>query len=753
MLALSPAHVAVAAEASLCALPPVPPPPADDVRSSSIEADSARLREDGVSVAEGNVVLRTPDRTITAHRMDYDAAAGLAEASGEVTVRERQVYMEGRRLRANLETGESMLEDAKFVHPDTNARGTAERIEHNPRTTVITEGAFTTCEPGSSTWMLEASALEFDREAGVGTARNARLDVLGVPVVYLPWITFPLGSERKTGLLTPSFGTSDSAGTSLTQPFYLNLAPNYDATLRARFTSRRGEVLGGRFRYLTERGTGVFDAETLPEDRITGESRSLVSFRHRHRLGPGFDTRVEYARASDPHYLQDLAPGAAAAETDHLLRVAEFAYDLPGLRLETSVEDFQILRDPYIGREPYEPYRLAPRLAAESRRRERNRRLNFDIAGEVTRFEHRSESFASGTRVHLHPSASLPLRSSYGYLIPRATLWYTGYDLDIAHARVADSPVRTVPSFSLDGGLYYEHESAFGNRRVTQTLEPRLYYLWVDHRDQDHLPLFDTGSLTSGYDHMFRENRFSGTDRIGDANRLTLAVDTRMLEGGRELFEARLGRLQHFGNRRVRFCTTADPWAGTYACPEGRAAEYPWDSSWIAALKARPHRSIMIGGALEHDGSTTRNRRISLNLRYQPTPERIVNLGYRRFPTESMSVSQVQESVADSMESVSLSVHRDIGRHLRILGSANYALEEDILTEVYTGLEYDSCCWNLRVLGQRYLTSTLGASGQTASSDYENSVVLQFELKGLSGSERRSGQWWTRPIPGYRNRF
>ncbi|MCY4450326.1 MAG: LPS-assembly protein LptD [Immundisolibacterales bacterium] len=715
-----------------------------------MEADSARLREDGVSVAEGNVVVRTPDRTITAHRMDYDAAEALAQASGDVTVRERQVYLEGRHLRANLETGESVLEDATFVHPDSSGRGSAERIEHNPRTTVITKGTFTTCEPGSSTWMLEASALEFDREAGVGTARNARLELLGVPVVYLPWLTFPLGSERKTGLLTPYFGTSDSAGTSLTQPFYLNLAPNFDATLRARFTSRRGEVLGGRFRYLTERSSGFFDAENLPEDRITGDSRSLVSFRHRHRIGPGLDARVEYARASDIHYLQDLAPGAAAAETDHLQRVAELTYELPGVRLETSVEDFQILRDPDIGREPY---RLAPRLAAESRQRERNRRLNFDIAGEVTRFEHRSESFASGTRVHLHPSVSLPLRSSFGHLIPRATLWYTGYDLDDTSAGVADSPVRTVPSFSLDGGLYYEHESTFGNRGITQTLEPRLYYLWVDHRDQDHLPLFDTGSLTSGYDHMFRENRFSGADRIGDANRLTLAVDSRVLDGGREILAARLGWLQHFGNRRVRFCTTADPDADVYACPEGAAAEDPWDSSWIATLKARPHRSVTLAGALEHDGSTARNRRMALSLRYQPTPERIVNLGYRRFPTESTSVARVQESIEDSMESVSLSVHRDIGRHLRILGSANYALEEDVLTEVFTGIEYESCCWSLRVLGQRYLTSMQGARRPDGPSDYENSVVLQFELKGLSGSERRSGQWWTRPIPGYRNRF
>ena len=192
VLSLAPAPVALAARIlplRAASRPPLPlrrmPVPSPWRRTP------ARLREDGVSVAEGNVVVRTPDRTITAHRMDYDAAAALAQASGDVKVRERQVYLEGRRLRANLETGESVLEDATFVHPDSSGRGTAERIEHNPRTTVITKGTFTTCEPGSSTWMLEASALEFDREAGVGTARNARLELLGIPVVYLPWLTFP----------------------------------------------------------------------------------------------------------------------------------------------------------------------------------------------------------------------------------------------------------------------------------------------------------------------------------------------------------------------------------------------------------------------------------------------------------------------------------------------------------------------------------------------------------------------------------
>ena len=749
-LVLAPAHGLAADESPLCALPVIPPPPAQGLRSASIEADSARLRKDGVSVAEGNVVLRTPDRTITARRMEYDAGAGRAEANGFVTVRERAVYLEGSRLRADLQTGETVLEDASYVHPPSRGRGTAERVENTPRGTALTSGTFTTCEPGSNAWQLKAGSLELDRESGVGTARHARLEVLGVPLLYTPWLSFPLGDERKTGLLMPSFRGTDNAGTSLTQPLYLNLAPSYDATLRARLTSRRGAVLGGRFRYLTERGRGALEADALPRDRMTGESRSFVSFRHRHAISPGLDARVEYARASDVNYLRDLGTSSAAVQTEYLRRFAAVEYDFPSLEIQTRVEDFQSLRERNDARDPY---RLAPALSVASRLPEGNRRLNFAFRGELARFEHRSDALAQGQRIHLHPAVSLPLRSSFGYLVPQAALQLTGYDLDQVAAGGEESPSRTIPSFSLDAGLHFEHETALGGRRITQTLEPRLHYLWVGYRDQDHLPLFDAGSFTSGYDQMFRENRFSGIDRIGDENRLTLAVDTRLLEGGRELLEARLGRVQHLEDRRVRLCTTADPGSDAYACPPGAAARESWGSTWIAALKTRPHRSVMIGGTLEDDGSGSRNRRVTLDFRYQPTPERIFNLGYRRFPLETVSAGRVQEAVAASEERVSFSVHHDLGRRLRVLGSASYALEADTLTEVYTGLAYDSCCWSMRVLGQRHLTPRYGASGQPGPADHENSILFQFELKGLSGADRGYRQWWPRPIPGYRNRY
>ena len=748
-LVLVPAGAARAAgDWALCAPPAIPPPPSADLQVSTIEADSTSLRDDGVSVVEGNVALRTPERTITSDRMSYDLDTGRAEATGRVTVREPELYLEGSRLEVNLETGETVLDDATYHHPGSHGRGDAKRIESDPRRTVVTGGSFTTCDPGSNVWRLEASSLVLDRESGTGVARNARFKLFELPVLYTPWISFPIGDERKTGLLVPTFESSDNTGTSLTLPLYLNLAPNYDATLRPRLTSRRGEVLGGQFRYLSERGTGTIEGEALPEDRITGDSRSLVSFRHRHRFAQGLDARVGYARASDIDYLRDIRTGTAVANTDHLRRFAEVVYELPALRLEAEVEDYQVLKATE-GR--FDPYRAAPRLALESRLPERNRRVNFDFRGELTRFDHGTDLVARGTRLDLRPSAVFPLRSSFGYLIPRATLHYTGYELDNVAASVSDSPSRVVPSFSVDGGLYFDHHASLGERRLVHTIEPRLFYLRVADRDQDHLPLFDAGSYTFGYDHLFRENRFSGTDRIGDADRLTLALESRLLDGGREVLGVRVGRMQHFRDRRVRLCTTADREPDLRSDPLGsacRGGEETFDrrrSTWVAALEARPHRSFTIGGSIQHDGGESRHRAIALDLRYHPSAERIVNVGYRRFPVETTALGQVQESVHDVTESVNLSVHRDLGRNVRVLGSASYALAEDTMTEIYGGIEYDSCCWRVRAVAQRYLPG--------GSTEHENSILLQWEFKGFTGSDIGADRSRDRPIPGYRNRF
>ena len=725
-LALVPAPGAQAAEWSLCAPSSLPQPPDAGRQGSELEADTVLVQETGVSRAEGRVVLRTPDRTITSPRMEYDTAGSRLESAGPVTIRTRELFLESDRLDADLAADETVLHDARFRLPDSPGRGGAKRIDDGPGATVITDGSFTTCDPGSRAWRLQAKTLTLDHATRTGTARHARLEIRDLPVFYLPWISFPLGSERRTGFLMPSLGTSRSRGTTVTVPYYFNLAPNYDATLRLRSMSRRGEALEGRFRYLTQRASGVIEAEGLPEDRVRGEARSLLSLRHRHRLTPRASARVDYARASDFDYLRDLGAGIEVASTDHLQRAARIDYDARRWRFEALVQEYQTLK---AAPGPGDPYRLLPRLSMHSRFPERNRRPNFRLRAELASFDHRSENLADGSRLDLDPSVSLPFRAPAGFFVPRAGIRYTGYDANNVREGIASASTRTVPTVSIDSGLYFDRDLTFRTRRLTQTLEPRLHYLWTPYRDQDRLPLFDAGSSTFGYDHLFRENRFSGTDRIGDANRITLALGSRLLHEGREVLALRFGQTRHFRERRVRLCTTLDPYRGPLGCPDDDAGGRSPRSTWTAAFQASPRPSLTFEGAIGHDGGVSRSQALALGLRFHPSPRQGYGVGWRQVPFASSTLGEVVESVDEVTESLRFFGHGEIGRGVRLSADMSHALRADRLTTARAGIEYDSCCWRVRLTAGRYLRSLAGGPR------HENALLFEWELKGWTGSE------------------
>ena len=524
-----------------------------------------------------------------------------------------------------------------------------------------------------------------------------------------PWLSFPWRGQRKTGLLAPSFRTSGRAGTEITLPWYFNLAPNYDATLLPRFTSERGPVMGGEFRYLSERGAGEIEAEALAEDRRTGEARSLVSIRHRHRIWPRLRARMQYRRASDIDYLRDLGTDAAARNTTYLRSFVELAYESDLWAADGRIDDHQPL-GPELARSD-RPFRLAPRLGFTTRLPERNARLNFGFDAEVARFEHEDGS-RDGLRLDLKPSVTLPLRAPSGFLVSRASLRYTEYDL----ARASDpAPSRVVPALSIDGGLFFERYLVLGDRLFLQTLEPRLFYLRVPYRDQDDLPLFDTGLLSPGFDHLFRENRFSGIDRIGDANQLTFALDTRLIDSGRELLRARFGQTRYLRDRRVGL----EPGSPAVGAP----------SEWIAGFSTRPHPHLGIDGLLEWNDRESRTGKLALDLRHKPTPGQVFNLGYR--------------SVHELAEDVVLSLRRELPAGFGVAGGFRYSLPDDRFSQAFAGLEYESCCWRLRLLGQRY----------RSSGEFVNSVSLQLELKGLARGRGFSERYESFRVPGLGNDF
>ncbi len=710
LAALLPARPAAANDWSLCPAVPLPAPPPAELAAPSLEADSATVREDGVSVLEGGALVRLPGLEVRSERIEYHLEEGFAETAAPGTLRARDLYLEGERLRAHFDSGLMVAEEAEFFYPPAHGRGAAARIEYDGRTTALESASYTTCPPGSNVWRMKAASLELDDETGVGTARHARLEVHGVPVLYTPWISFPWKGQRRTGFLAPIYRTSRSLGDELSLPFYLNLAPNYDAVLQPHFTQNQGELLGARFRYLGARGRGNVRAEAQASDPDGGGTRGAFLLNHRQRLARGLNAGLTYRRASDADYFRDLGSRLGVGRNaNHLRSVGTLDYRLARWSFGARVEHFQIIQredDPVDRR----PYREAPRLTAASRFPERNRRLNFGISGSFTRFEHDTRPERRGERIGLRPSVSFPIRAPRGFLVSRATLRHGSNHFE------NNSTSHTIPELSIDGGLAFDRTFELREgRRAVQSLEPRLFYLWVPYEEQDSVPLVDSGALTPGFDLLFRRQRYTGTDRVGDENRLALGVVNRLLVDGREVLEARLGGTRHFLERRIRLS-------------EGESASR---SAWAADARVRPSPRVTLGGATAQEGGDSESRRTSLDLRYRPASGRVLNLGYH--------------SVPDVAEAVSLSFHRDLPKGLRIFGNASRDIAVDRITGIAAGLEYESCCWRLRAVVQRY---------DLNEDRYDESLFLQIGIKGLTGGglgrdiENRLDQ-----IPGFGNRF
>ena len=440
---------------------------------------------------------------------------------------------------------------------DSQARGSAKTALVEGKEVSHYEGiTYTTCRPGNDDWRLEASKLTVDRRTGVGTVRHGTLRFGNLPVAYLPYGSFPIDGRRKSGFLVPSLGTSDGTGIEIETPYYFNLAPNYDATLTPRLLSKRGLMPGGQFRYLTETHRGELLAEILPNDRDSSPSdpdtRGAVSYQHQGRLAPRLNTDINLNYVSDDNYLEDFGNNLDIASTRQLERRGDLRYRGEDWSLLGRLQYYQTV-DRNIANED-RPYSRLPQFLFLLDKPNQHFGLTYHLDTEYDYFDHSDSNQVVGHRFALEPGISLPLRRSYGHLIPKLFAQYRYYDLNNSEEGQGDSPSLTIPTFSLDSGLVFERQTDWFRNDSTQTLEPRLFYLLTPYKNQDDLPVFDTSLVGFNFNSLFRENRFTGRDRIGDANQLTAALTSRTLSEstGTELLRASLGQIYYFRDRDVQ---------------------------------------------------------------------------------------------------------------------------------------------------------------------------------------------------------
>ncbi|HSW52076.1 MAG TPA: LPS assembly protein LptD, partial [Sulfuricaulis sp.] len=583
-----------------------------------------------------------------------------------------------------------------FRFEDGSARGDAERIDfEGPDHTRFTRVRYTTCAPGQDDWFLNMRQLDLDTEEDIGTARHASVNFMGVPVFYLPYLSFPISDQRKSGFLIPRIGRSDNRGTEIAVPYYLNLAPNYDDTITPRYLSRRGWQLQNEFRYLTPRSQGTLELEALPNDRMENrDDRAAGTYQHQHVFGARWSGNVDVRAVSDRQYFEDFGDNLGITSQTHLPQNAQLDYRGPLWSFSARASDYQTV-DPTIA--PIDrPYARLPQINLVLNRPLQPNRLNYYLETEAVNFD-RSDGVTGG-RLNLSPAVALPLSNSYGFVTPRIGVRHISYSLASAPE---ETPSVTRGVFSLDSGLVFERDSRWGENLFTQTLEPRLYYLYIPAKNQDSLPNFDTALAEFSFLNLFRDNRFSGGDRIGDANQLTAAVTTRFIDGenGAERGRASLGRIYYFDDREVNLPAGT---GGANASAILGEATATLASHWHARSSAQWNQG------------DSRTEKYSVYLQYHPAKDRIVNLG-KRFSR-------------DEIEQTDISTEWPLAARWTLRARSLYSQRDHRNVESYAGVEYNACCWALRVVASRRLVyDTLNNAASQS-----NGIMFELELTGLS---------------------
>lgn len=671
---------------------------APDQAPTYLSGSMAERTGDGRLKLFGDAEAQRGAQRLRASRLIYDELDATVEADGDVVYDEPQLSISGNDGKFWLNENRGELFRTRFWFYERHGRGEAKKAYLlKPGVSRFKKVTYTTCPLGSNTWGLRSTKVQLDQNTGTGVARNAQVTIKDVPVLYTPWISFPIDDRRKTGFLLPIFGSSENSGLEIKAPFYWNIAPNYDLTLTPRFLQDRGTQLDTEFRFLQPWQEGTVRFEYLNKDDITEDERSRVTIRDKMRFSPNLTANIDYDRVSDKDYITDLGDSLSLASVTHLQRTAGIEYTTSWWQAGLQVDDYQTI-DRTIA-EANRPYQRLPRLTFEATSPVTPAGIESQLLAEAVRFD--ASQRVTANRADLWPSLSWPYRSSALDITPKLGVRYTAYQLDDQAAGQPDNPARTTPVFSLDNTLYLERDLSLFGYRYTQTLEPRLFYLYVKGENQDDIPLFDTSEPTFSYRELFEENRFNGTDRMGDANQAALAVTTRFIDPdtGTERVRASLGQLYYFANRNVTLNNTAPQTNG--------------ESNMAGELEMALSRSWTGKADLIWDPHDYTTERANARIQYHPGFRKIANLSYRYLKNEQ---SQVDASILWPLTPA-----------WHVIGRWYYDLDDSKRLETLAGIEYDSCCWGVRFIVRDYVDS-----GNTTNNANNRVYMAQIVLKGLA---------------------
>ncbi|MFN3234485.1 MAG: LPS-assembly protein LptD [Gammaproteobacteria bacterium] len=650
-------------------------------------------------------------------------------------------------------------EDKPSTYSGLAAWGRAKQVEKNkPKELVLNKATYTTCPPNVKTcaWHLRANKIVLNKETGTGYAYNTTVFAKWLPIFYSPYLRFPIDNRRKSGLLFPTFSHSQNSGYSVTTPFYLNLAPNYDATIYPNYYEKRGMQWGGELRLKTSNSYATLTGSVLPHDREFssfqddaqrdyGSSTDPKTISELGKLQDDSDTRTgfrftdkttfneyweasaDYNYVSDDYYLQDLSGSFAEPSDNQLLREGRVNYYGKNWSFLGLLQGYQTLHP--VNQDPvYNQYARLPELNLSADYPDLPKGLEYTMNTEYDYFDLKlnpgdTTTPVRGSRVNVRPGLSLPITKPFGFMTPSIQLDATGYDL--SHAGTdsdgdnnPSSPTRVLPIFSVDNGLYFDKNTSLFGHGYTQTLEPRLYYLFVPYENQDDLPDFDSQLMTLTYQQLFQNNRFSSVDRIGDANQVSLGATTRFIDDqtGNEKFRFSLGDILYFRDRHVELCTTeeCEERDDQRISPVVGEMTYHFNPKWSFTADAL------------YNVTQTLFENASATFQYKPTEKTVFNLAYTFVHEGNIYTESDEDDELYNLSQIHASVALPLTEKWNTLAGVDYNLNYGNGVSYLVGAEYNSCCWGVRFLVDQALTGV-----EDGENEYNRTYYLQFVLKGL----------------------
>jgi len=688
--------------------------PLDNPETIQLEAGTveAQLGERPTAALGDGIVLRRGDKLAGADSARYDPNSRALYLTGDVRYEDPDTQILSEAAEFDYDSGRIGFSGAEFSLGANNSRGAAERLQISQDGVLQLDGvSYTTCPPGSNDWLLEARDIDLDSRSGTGTARGVKMRFQGIPILYAPYLSFPISDARKSGILTPEIGSTSRSGNEIVLPWYWNIAPNYDATFTPRLLTDRGLQLQSQFRYLTETHSGAVDLEHLANDNLVDKSRTYVGVDHSSIWQNGLRNEIEFREVSDNQYFEDLGGSLSISTITHLNRALRFDYYTEHMAFFGQFQDYQTIDDAIVAED--QPYQRLPQMLARGAWPKLWLGSTIRLDSEIVNFDR--DVGVTGWRFNIRPELQLPFSRPGWFFTPAIALDYTSYMLSDTAPGQDDGPDRLLPMTSVDTGLVLERLMNSGNAQRVQTLEPRLLYVHIPYEDQTGLPVFDTITPDLNLVQLYRKNRFLGVDRIADTDQVSLGVTSRVLDvaTGRELMTATIGQIRYFSTSNVSL-----PPAPMFTAES---------SDYIAELRFLLLRNVNFD--LGHQWGTGANgtTQSEARLQYRPADQRILNLAYR--------------FRRDSLEQGDVSWSWPLSTKWNFVGRYNYSFRDDETLEEFYGLEYESCCWGIRVVSRRYISTRDGTRDTTFG--------LQLVLKGMTSVGTAADKLLEHGILGY----